>query len=113
MIVSEKFLNKKDILKGEYYFPKENLVLIPSRHALEMIENRKIDTNKIPMMICVTNNNIYSAKCRDGKRLHSVVIKLKYDKIKDLFICLNPFDSAMKTIWLNNKNIENGVNFQT
>lgn len=103
MIVNEISLTKEEIIEGNYHFPKESLVLVPTLHALEMIQSRNLNSNRIPLMVCVTSNNIYSGKCRDGKRLHSVVIKLKYDEKNDLFICINPFDCAMKTLWLKDK----------
>lgn len=102
--MKEKLLKRDEILKGNYRYPKINLNLIPTTHALEMIKMRALESDKIPTNITITRKNIYSAKCKDGKNLYSMVIKINFDSKRSLFLCIAPFDGGLKTLWFKEKN---------
>lgn len=97
-------LTRKQILQGNYIYPRELIKLKPTNHVRERLSERGMDLECIPSIVRVTEDNIYSAKCEDGKHLHSVVIRLKYTNTKDLFLCLNPFDAGWKSLWFRDSN---------
>lgn len=92
-------LTRTQILKGDYEYPDKMIMLKPTRHFLNRLEERGIGINCIPTMVRVTRNNIHSGKTEDGKRLYSVVVRLRYTSSRWVFICLNPFDGGAKTLW--------------
>lgn len=96
-------ITRQNILKGNYIFPTELVYLKQTKHVKERILDRTTGLIVVPEYVRVTLDNIHSAKCDDGKHLHSVVVRLDYNKQKWLFMCLNPFDGALKTIWWTNK----------
>lgn len=97
-------LKRSEILRGNYIFPTDLIQLKQTKHAKERILERYNGLFIIvPEYVRVTKNNIHSAKCDDGKHLHSVVVRLNYSYHKFLFICCNPFDGALKTLWLTDK----------
>lgn len=96
-------LTRTDVLNGDYIFPTELVHLKQTKHVKERILDRYTGFIIVPEYIRVSKSNIHSAKCDDGKHLHSVVVRLDYSKDKYLFVCLNPFDGALKTIWFTEK----------
>lgn len=99
-------IGRKRIIEGDFIYPTDLITLIPSRHFKQRITERGFFADVIPTAVRVTKNNIYCAKTMDGKHLHSVVIRLNYNKSTWLFICLNPFDGAAKTLWFEDKKKE-------
>lgn len=96
-------LTRKQILEGKYEYPKGYITIKPTNHYLERLEERGIGLACVPWTVKVTKDNIYSGKTWDGKNLTSVVIKLKFSRWEDVFICLNPFDCGGKSIWFKEK----------
>lgn len=102
-------LTRTQLVKGDYYYPNDLIKLNPTKHFIERLEERGIGINCIPTLVRVTNDNIHSGKTKDGKKLNSVVIRLKYNSTKYLFLCFNPFDGFCKTLWFRDKqNKQNG-----
>ena len=96
-------LSRGEVLKGNYKFPLELVRLKPSLHFKKSLENRGLELDCIPSMVRVSRDNIHSAKTIDNIHLTSVVIRLSYTSCKYMFICLNPYDGAGKTIWFKRK----------
>lgn len=95
-------LSRHQILEGNYIYPTELVTLKPTKHFKERLENRGLDLECIPSVIRITKDNIHSAKTEDNKHLHSVVVRLKYNK-KYMYICYNPFDGGAKSIWFSER----------
>lgn len=73
--------------------------LIPTKHFISRLEERGLGLSVIPTMVRVTPSNIHSGKTEDGKVLKSVVVRLKYSDSKYIFLCFNPRDGGLKTLW--------------
>jgi hypothetical protein len=97
--MEEQFLTRAQILAGQYEYPEDFVNLLPTTHFWDRVQERAEGILNIPTVVKVTRDNIYSAKTRDGKRLHSVVIKLKYSDYRFIYLCFNPFDGGLKTAW--------------
>lgn len=91
-------LSRNEILKGKYYYPKGIINLKYTKHLFQRHKDRSNGLDAIPSVIRITPNNIHSGKSKNGKSLNSVVVKIKTYK-GNMFICLNPFDSYVKTMW--------------
>lgn len=96
-------LTRKQILAGNYLYPKELVKLYPTKHFTDRLEERGIGINCIPTLVRVTKDNIHSAKTEDGKQLNSVVVRLTYNSSKYIFLAFNPFDGGLKTMWFREK----------
>lgn len=92
-------LTRTQLLKGKYLYPTDLISLRPTNHFNNRIEERGVGLFCIPTKVRITPNNIYSGKTYDGKRLSSVVVRLKYSSREYLFICFNPWDAAAKSLW--------------
>lgn len=57
----------------------------------------------LPSVVKITDSNIYSGRTKDNKKLNSIVIRMDYTGNKDLYLCFNPFDAALKTVWYGNR----------
>lgn len=97
------WLTKQDVVKGKYHYPKTDINLIPTKHVLLRMKQRGLDPSKIPNTVNVNIDNIHSAKTYDGICLQSVVIKIKFDDKRYLFLCFNPNDGGLKTTWFRSK----------
>jgi len=96
-------LTRTKIINGDFAWPEKDIMIKPSRHYIEQLNCRLINRDSIPRKIRVTKDNIHSAKCKDGKRLTSVVVRVEYNEYKHLYICLNPYDGAGKSLWVKRK----------
>lgn len=93
------YLTRTQILKGDYVYPSEMVKLRMSKHFIQRLEERSVGLACIPSMVRVTKDNIHSAKTEEGKELTSVVVRIKYSSSQYLFLCFNPFDGQLKTLW--------------
>lgn len=93
-----KDLTKEEIL-GKYYFPKGFIKLNPTNHCIERLNERGYGLDFLPSVVRITESNLYSGKTSNNRSLCSVVVKLEYTPKKHLFLCINPFDGAVKTVW--------------
>lgn len=100
-------LTRTKILKGNYAYPNEFVKLKPTKHFIERLEERGLGLDCIPTLIRVTKDNIHSGKTEDGKELVSVVVRLNYNATKFLFLCFNPRDGGLKTLWFKEKGVKN------
>lgn len=96
-------LTRSQIVRGNFSFPSDLVKLKPTRHFIDRLEERGIGLDCIPTLVRVTKDNIHSAKTDDGEKLRSVVVRLNYNKSKFIFLCFNPFDGALKTMWFREK----------
>lgn len=96
-------LNKFQILEGKYLYPEDLIELIPTKHFWDRLIEREEGVLLIPTKVRVTPENIHSGKSRDGKTLHSVVIRLEYNKFRLIYMCFNPYDGGLKTVWFADK----------
>lgn len=96
-------LMKKQIREGQYKYPHDLVKLKPTKHYLARLEERGIGLECMPTLVRVTENNLHSAKTNDGVHLHSVVVKLDYNYNRWLFLCLNPYDGGVKSMWFRDK----------
>lgn len=96
-------LRRSQILAGDYVFPTGLITLKHTNHFKARLEERGMGLQCIPTVVRVSRNNIHSAKTDDNKHLKSVVIRLDYTSSKYLFLILNPFDGAVKSLWFVNK----------
>jgi len=97
-------LTRTQLLKGEYIYPEDLIYLKPTKHFVERLEQRGLGLECIPTMVRVTKDNVHSAKTDNGKELRSVVVRLKYSSTRYIFLCFNPFDGSLKTLWFRDKN---------
>lgn len=93
-------------MNGNYLYPKELVSLKPRKHFIDRLEERGIGVNCIPTMVRITKDNIYCGEA-DGKYLTTVVVRLKYTSNRYVFLCFNPFDGALKTLWFKDKKERN------
>jgi hypothetical protein len=103
-------LTRTQIVKGSYIYPDDLVKLNATRHFIERLEQRGVGIDCVPTVVRVTKDNIHSGKTIDGKRLESVVVRLKYNSNKYIFLCFNPFDGFLKTLWFRDKHKRNGNN---
>lgn len=97
-------LNRTQIVKGNFEWPKEEIMIKPTKHFLSQLKCRFIKNDLIPKKIKVEKGNIHSGKSKDGKRLNSVVVRCDYSDKEHLYICFNPYDGGGKSIWIKAKN---------
>lgn len=90
-------------MKGNYVYPSELVKLKVTKHFIDRLEERGIGVNCIPTVVRVTKDNIYCAEA-EGKTLTSVVVRLKYNSSRYIFLCFNPIDGGLKTLWFKDKN---------
>lgn len=95
-------LTRTQILNGDYLFPSELVRLRQTNHFVERLEERGIEMDCIPSLVRVTKDNIYSGEV-SGKEFISVVVRLKYSHIRYMFLCFNPNDGVLKTVWFTEK----------
>jgi len=100
-------LTRTQILTGNYVYPSELVKLKTTKHFVERLEQRGIGVDTIPTLVRVTKDNIYCGEQGDGKELVSVVVRLHYNTSKFLFLCFNPIDGALKTLWFRDKSKRN------
>lgn len=96
-------LTKKEILHGKFLYPKDLITLRPTNHCLERIKERGQSLDILPSVVRITESNLQNGKTKDEKSVTSVVIKLDYTSRKDMYLCFNPFDGALKTVWYGNR----------
>jgi len=99
-------LTRTKLLEKKYNYPKGFINLKYSRHFQERVDERCLGFDCMPTMVKITEDNIHSAKTIDNKTLSSVVVKLKYNNDKYVFIAFNPFDGGAKSFWFQRKNNE-------
>ena len=97
--IYEKELTKLEILEGNYIYPKDLVNLKPTKHVRERFLERGLEMDILPTVVRITEDNLYSGKTQDDKHLHSVVVRLFYSYSKDMYLCYNPFDGGLKTVW--------------
>jgi len=97
-------LTRTQLLKGDYVYPNDLIRLKPTKHFIERLNERGIGIDCIPSLVRVTKDNVHSAKTDNGRELRSVVVRLKYSSTKYIFLCFNPFDGGLKTLWFRDKN---------
>lgn len=95
-------LTRTQILKGNYVYPSELIKLKTTKHFVERLEQRSIGVDCIPTMVRVTKDNIYCGDA-EGKELVTVVVRLNYNSTRYVFLCFNPKDGALKTLWFKEK----------
>lgn len=100
-------LTRKQLLDGSYIFPKDLVELWPTKHFVERLEQRGIGLDCVPTVVRVTKDNVHSAKS-EGNKLTSVVVRLVYGKYKYIFLCFDPNDGGLKTLWFKEKGGYNG-----
>ncbi len=96
-------LTRTQLLTGSYIYPTELVKLVPTKHFVDRLNERGIGVDCIPTMVRVTKDNIHSGKTDNGKNLRSVVVRLKYTSSRYLFLCFNPIDGGLKTLWFRDK----------
>ena len=94
-------------MNGNYVYPSELVKLKATKHFIERLEQRGIGVDCIPTLVRVTKDNIYCGEA-DGKELVNVVVRLKYSTTKYVFLCFNPRDGALKTLWFRDKKSNDG-----
>lgn len=92
-------LTKTQILARKIIYPSNLVKLVQTKHSIGRLEERGIGLDCIPTMVRITEDNLHSGKTKDGKRLASVVIKLRYNSRTNIFLAFNPYDGACKTLW--------------
>lgn len=92
-------LTKKEIIKRGCEYPKELFNLKYTNHVIERLNKRCIGLDCIPTVLRVTEENLFSGRPDVNNRLTSVVVKLKYHGTRYLYLCCNPYDGGLKTIW--------------
>lgn len=95
-------LTRTEILRGNYIYPSDLIKLKTTRHFAERLEERGVELNCIPTLVRVTKDNIYCGEA-DGETLTSVVVRLKYKFDRYVFLCFNPRDGFLKTLWFKDK----------
>lgn len=95
-------LTRKQILAGNYLYPTELVKLRTTKHFIDRLEERGIGVDCIPTMVRVSKDNIYCAEV-EGDQFTSVVVRLKYMPGRKLFLCFNPKDGFLKTLWFKDK----------
>jgi len=95
-------LTRTEILNGNYLYPKELVRLRTTKHFTDRLEQRGIGLDCIPTLVRVTKDNIYCGEAQ-GKELTTVVVRLKYTSSRFVFLCFNPQDGALKTLWFRDK----------
>lgn len=96
-------LTRTQIVEGRYIYPSELVKLIPTKHFMARLEERGLGLDVIPTVVRVTRDNIHSGKTEDGHTLKSVVVRLKYTERSFIFLAMNPFDGAVKTLWFRDR----------
>jgi len=89
-------------LNGNYVYPSELVKLKTTKHFVDRLEQRGIGVDCIPTVVRVTKDNIYCGEA-EGKDFVNVVIRLKYNNHRYVFLCFNPQDGALKTLWFRDK----------
>lgn len=92
-------LTRTQILKGNYLYPEKSITLDPTNHVFDRMLDRGLRIDNLPTKVKVTKDNIHSAKTLDGKHLTSVVIRIRYSMYQYLFLCMNPYDGGLKSMW--------------
>lgn len=100
-------LTRKQILREKYKYPSDLVRLKPTTHFIERLQQRGYSLNCVPTMVRVTDSNIHSAKINENNSIVSVVVRLNYSSSKFIFVCFNPNDGALKTLWFKDKRNEN------
>ena len=100
--ILEMSLTRTQILTGNYLYPDDIVKLKTTKHFVERLEERGIGVDCIPTMVRVTKDNIYCGEAQ-GNELTSVVVRLKYNSTRYVFLCFNPKDGALKTLWFKDK----------
>lgn len=96
-------LSREEILEGGYTIPDHFISLTQTEHVKDRIKERGGGIVFIPTKVKVTRENIYSAETADNITLDSVVVRLRYTKTKNLFMCIDPVSNALKTIWFKDR----------
>lgn len=96
-------LNRTQILEGAYEYPEDLIKLKYTNHVTGRLAQRGIGIECIPSLVRVTKDNVYCGKTEDNKTLCSVVVRLKYTSKRNLFLCFNPRDGGLKTLWFKEK----------
>src|SRR5262245_3779277 len=99
-------LTRKQILNGNYVYPTDLVRLRQTKHFVKRLEERGIGVDCIPTVVRVTRDNIYCAEV-EGKEMTSVVVRLKYNSSRYVFLCFNPLDGGLKTLWFKDKKVRN------
>ena len=97
--IYERELTKLQIIEGDYIYPKDLVHLKPTKHVKARFLERGLDLDILPTVVRITDDNLFSGKTQDDKHLHSVVVRLYYTYGKDMYLCYNPFDGGLKTVW--------------
>lgn len=100
-------LTRAQILKGDYVYPTDFVRLKQTTHFTERLEERGIGIDCIPTLVRITKNNIHSGEAK-GNRLTSVVVRIKYSSMRYMFICFNPKDGFLKTLWFRERRRDYG-----
>lgn len=101
-------LTRTQLLKGNYSFPKDFVKLWRTKHFAERLKERGMATLTLPSSVKIDKKNIHSGKTEDGKTLTSVVIRVPYTKDVYVFLCFDPNDGGLKTLWFRDKRERNG-----
>ena len=83
-------------------FPNDLVKLRRTDHFIKRLEQRGIGVDCIPTLVRVTKSNIYCGEA-EGNNLTSVVVRLNYNYTRFIFLCFNPKDGALKTLWFRDK----------
>ena len=95
-------LMRKQILQGNYIYPRDLIRLRQSKHFIERLEERGIGLECIPTVVRVSKDNIHSAKA-EGKELVTAVVRLKYNSYKYIFLAVDLRDGYLRTVWFKGK----------
>lgn len=95
-------LTRTEILNGNYSYPSDLVRLKTTNHFMERLEERGIGVDCIPKIVRVTKDNIYCGDA-EGNELVNVVVRLKYTSSRYVFLCFNPRDGVLRTIWFKDK----------
>lgn len=101
-------LTRDQILKGIIQYPSNLIKLNTTNHFINRLEERGLGLDCIPTMVRVTKDNIHSGKTKNGKTLKSVVVRLVYSPTKFIFLCFNPYDGFLKTLWFKDRKYDSG-----
>lgn len=93
-------LTRQQILASNYRYPSHLISLKPTKHFLKRTQERVRGFNCVPTMVRITKDNIYCATLSKNRRSFStVVVRLKYTNTSYIFVCFNPYNGYVKTIW--------------
>ena len=98
-----KNLNRNQLLSGMFQYNKDLIELKYTKHYEERFKERSLGVECIPTVVRIKDENMYCGKTSDGASLSSIVVRLNYTSSKNLFLCFDPRNGVVKTLWFKDK----------